>query len=101
MSSRMWKHVSRKRKIQFCTYLLTCFSVHGRKYLCLIGKLLQLPSRAVCLSGIAYVSEGKFRPFFVLLVPLLPRNIKCLLAMVISNDETNTGEFSIYKNSVK
>lgn len=72
----------------------------GKKYLCLIGKMLQLPSGAVGLSGIAHVGKGKFRPF-LLLAPLLPRNIKCLLAMVISNDETNAGEFSIYKNSVK
>lgn len=72
----------------------------GKEYLCLIGKMLQLPSRAVGLSGIADVRKGKFRPF-LLLVPLLPRNIKCLLTIVIPTDETNTGEFSIYKNSVK
>lgn len=55
-----------------------------------------------CYLGWDCTSEpGQVQLSFLLLVPLLPRNIKCLLAMVISNGETNTGEFSIYKNSVK
>lgn len=37
----------------------------------------------------------------MLLVPLLPLNTKYLVAMVISNGGTNTGEFNVYKNSVK
>lgn len=42
-----------------------CFLVPGKKHLFLNRKVLQLPIRAVGLSGIAHVSKGKFRPFCV------------------------------------
>lgn len=80
--------------------MLTCFSEPAELCPCLNGRMLQLPSTAVGLSGIAPVSKGKFRPF-LLFVALFPKNIECLSTMVMSNDETNTGEFSIYKNLVK
>lgn len=79
---------------------LTCFPMPGRKCLCLTGRCCSCRLELLAWVGLHKCARASSGLFFVTCA-LLPRNIKCLLAMVISNDETNTGEFSIYKNSVK
>lgn len=76
------------------SFLLTCFAMLNWKDAC--RRWVEILAWVGLLMWVR-ASSGPF----MLLLPLLRVNIKCLLAKVISNGEANTGELNIYKNSVK